>query len=884
LRRVAERVPERVAFQSSEPGAAAYTYREAFALAAAVGQMLAGAGMQLGDRVALWSRVSPSWAIAYLGILSSGGVVVPLDAGGGVADAAELVRATGSRVLIGSPDLLTPSNRSDLASSLDRLSILPLDALVRDATRTEASGTMRPVGETDLATIIFTSGTTGTPRGVVISHRSVSTTVLGMRGYMDLAPGDNVLALVPSHHVFAPVGNLLVPLVAGATITYAVITSSAELLRIVRDGGITVFPSVPQVFYALHRRIVDEVRRRPRAQRWLFFTMLRACAALRRRGVNAGRVVFKSVHQAMGGRLRVLVSGGSYCDPAVIRDLGALGFTFQQGYGMTETFGAGTLTPWREFVPGSVGVALPGMSVRVDNADEEGVGEIAVGGPAVMQGYLDDPEGTAAVLRDGWLRTGDSGYLDASGRLYVTGRRTDLIVLSSGKKVAPETLERHYAQSPAILEVCVMGVHDPSDYAGSERPHAVIVPDFDYLKAQGAVNSREVVRSEVERLSRELPPHLRVLSYEVRSTPLPRTATRKIIRWQVAAERTAPEGSGAAPRVRHEDDDALCRSEVGRRVLELVAEETRAPGPLDPSMNLELDLGVDSLQRIELIATVERAVGVRLPADSVSQCVTVRDLLRATARHVEAAHETTLRPQEHRRIRWRDLLCGPEVAQVDEPVLNAGPWMSAVQFAALKVIRLAAGVLFGFRVRGLENLPPAGAYLICPNHQSYLDGALVASAMPWPVVRRFVTLGWPAFFSGGVKTALARATNCVPIDPDTNLHRAMIVSAAALKRGKVVLIFPEGGLTWDGALQPFKKGPAILARELRVPIVPVGITGTFTVWPKGSSGPRRLGRVVLKIGKPIHVPSQPAPDEAGDAATERIAGRLREEVGALVGA
>jgi long-chain acyl-CoA synthetase len=275
---------------------------------------------------------------------------------------------------------------------------------------------------------------------------------------------------------------------------------------------------------------------------------------------------------------------------------------------------------------------------------------------------------------------------------------------------------------------------------------------------------------------------------------------------------------------------------------------------------------------------------VRLPADSVSQYVTVRDLLRTTARHVEAAHEASVRPQEHRRIRWRDLLCGPEVDQVDEPVLNAGSWMSAVQFAALKTIRFAAGVLFGFRVRGIENLPPAGAYLICPNHQSYLDGALVASAMPWPVVRRFVTLGWPAFFSGGLKTALARATNCVPIDPDTNLHRAMIVSAAALKRGKVVLIFPEGGLTWDGSLQPFKKGPAILARELRVPIVPVGITGTFIIWPKGSGGPRRLGRVVLKIGKPIHVPSQSAPDEAVDAATERIAGRLREEVGALVSA
>jgi long-chain acyl-CoA synthetase len=198
-------------------------------------------------------------------------------------------------------------------------------------------------------------------------------------------------------------------------------------------------------------------------------------------------------------------------------------------------------------------------------------------------------------------------------------------------------------------------------------------------------------------------------------------------------------------------------------------------------------------------------------------------------------------------------------------------------------IRIAAAVFFRFSTRR-RNLPPRGAYLIRPNHQSYLDGALLASALPYRVIRRFVTLGWPAFFSGGLKTALARATNCVPIDPDTNLRRAMIVSAAALKRDKVVLIFPEGGLTWDGRLQPFKKGPAILARELAVPVVPAGITGTYRVWPKGGGGPRRFARITLTFGRPIEAGDRPAPDDAADAPVEQIARRLREEIGAIVGA
>ena len=186
-------------------------------------------------------------------------------------------------------------------------------------------------------------------------------------------------------------------------------------------------------------------------------------------------------------------------------------------------------------------------------------------------------------------------------------------------------------------------------------------------------------------------------------------------------------------------------------------------------------------------------------------------------------------------------------------------------------------------MRGVEHLPARGAYLICPNHQSYLDGALVACALPFDVIRRFVTLGWPSFFTGALGRLLARATNCVPIDPDTNLRRAMIVSAAALKRGRVVLIFPEGGLTWDGRLQPFKKGPAILAHEMGVPLVPVGIMGTYKVWRKGGGGPRHLARVTMTIGKPIEIDHRPGAESSAGRRVDQIARRLREEIGTLVG-
>src|SRR5262249_22059416 len=378
-------------------------------------------------------------------------------------------------------------------------------------------------------------------------------------------------------------------------------------------------------------------------------------------------------------------------------------------------------------------------------------------------------------------------------------------------------------------------------------------------------------------------PFQRILSYEVRSTPLPRTATRKIVRWRVASERA---GDAAArhrtSHVARDSDDELCRTESCRRVLELIRDAKGAARLPDPSMNLELDLGIDSLERIELIATIEQATGVRLPDDAVSEYVTVRDVLQGTAGHLAAQGETARPRVDPQWVRWRDILTGPEPGEVDEPVLRVHPSMSTVQFAALRGMRLAAAGLFRFTVRGIENLPERGPYLICPNHQSYLDGALVASALPYAVIRRFVTLGWPAFFSGGIRTLLARATNCVPIDPDTNLRRAMIVSAAALKQGKVVLIFPEGGLTWDGGLQPFKKGPAILAHEMGVPIVPVAITGTFAIWPKGGGGPRRLARVTVTIGRPIEVHDRRT-CESTDGCIEQIARRLQGDIEALVG-
>jgi long-chain acyl-CoA synthetase len=865
-----ERFPDHVALQTfTDDVPVRYTYRETLRLARNVTQFLLRRGIAQGDRVALWSRSGPQWAIGYLGILYSGAVVVPLDFDYKSKDITAILEETECRFVFTTHDklpalreIVEEARRKPSLAVLDHAGEPPdvsgTDELFQDSPEPLPAPTLSPEDET---IIFYTSGTTGKPKGVVIARRSLDTSAFGLLQYIKFFQTDNSLAIVPSHHIFATLANLLLPLAIGSTVTYLRAVNSAELLKTIQQGGITIFPGVPQVFYLLHKKIFDEVGRKPLPVRAFFKSALNVCYLLRRAtGLNPGRVVFAQVHKIFGGRLRVLISAASYFDPKVIRDFYSLGFIVQQGYGLTETFGGGTFTPYTKNVIGSAGVPIPGVRLKIDGPDEHGVGEIAIAGSSLMRGYFKNPEATAAVLRDGWFYTGDLGYTDEGGNYYITGRSKDLIVLSSGKKVYPEEVELHYLQSPYIKEICVLASADPSNYARSERLFALVVPDFDYLKQQRMVNSKEIIRSEIEELSAALPTYKRILRYEIQAEPLPRTATRKVMRWAVQEQLAkALQREEAAPESRYkseEGDDILLASERSKIVLEAIRGESRAGQELHPDMNLELDLGFDSLQRIELIANVEQSLGIRLGDDSASQLLTIRDLLKAinraaSAHDAEAGERVGGAPAG--RITWKQILASAGTDDIaEEYVLKSKPFSEWTYFLFLKVVFVLAKILFRLKVEGVENIPRQRPYLLCPNHQSYLDGMLLSSVLPRRTLKHLFSLGYSPYFKGGIKNLIARIGKVVPIDPDTNLVRAMKVSAIGLKAEKSLLIFPEGSRSHDGTLQEFKKGAAILARELQVPVVPVAIAGAFQAWSKGSNS-IRLVPIKITIGKALQL-------------------------------
>ncbi len=896
----ATRFSQRLAVLVEAPGGAEeYTYADVQRLAAAAAAKLRAHGLKPGERCALLAENHARWCAGFLGILANGSVAVPLDVTLTPPQIATLLRDAGASAIFASGNhLATARNAAESCPQLRH--VLPLDELSPADSAPLDVGPARP---NDLAAIFYTSGTTSDPKGVELTHGNLLVEFDAVLQTIPVYPEDRILGILPLFHVLALLANFWLPLVAGASVVFLASISSAEILRVMRERRITAFVVVPQFFYLIHQRITDQVRAGGRLRQAIFRGLLALNGFTRSFGLNLGKLFFRPVHSAIGPQMRLWLTGGSRFDAAVGRDLHRMGLTLLQAYGLTECSGAATLTPEKDNRIGSVGKPLPGVEVKIrpaeiGNAEAEEspypTGEIAIRGPIVMQGYWNRPEATAAILQDGWLLTGDLGYLDPQGNLYITGRKKDVIILSSGKNIYPEEIEAHYAQSPYIKEICILGRRDPGQPL-AERLHAVVVPNFDLLRERKVVNAREILRYEIESLSIQLPSHKRILSYDIWPNELPRTTTRKLKRFQIehlvatrAAEATA--AAAPAPRQLTPEDRTWLQEPRVARALNFIARAARQKADLHPDDNLELDLGLDSMQRVELLVTLEHEFGVAVEDETANRIFTVRELVTAILAAPPAglapatAPARALRPQQPSAVpAWDAILAA---APEDDPafvhILKPKPLFTAFAFLLMRLLYLAARLLLPLRVHGREQLPRQQAYILCPNHQSYLDVFLLVSALPYHSFRRLFFLGASEFFATRPRQFIARWVNVIPVDPDANLVRAMQAGAFGLRHGKVLVLFPEGERTIDGEVKNFKKGAAILSAHLRVPIVPVALEGIYDVWPRGRR-PQRLAPVDIRIGQTLEPPAAPraASSEEMERLYARLTAQLRETVVAM---
>lgn len=575
LRDGAARFGSKVGYQQKVEGRwRRMTFGEVWHHARAFGAGLVALGLRKGDRVAIICENSLEWVVGYYGMSMAGGVGVPLYTELKSGEVQELVQRSGARFLIVSSrvaerlgDQLPPAETVIVVGATEarpgkppgflrrgRPGLLPFDQVAEQATdESRLELEQRHIEPDDLASIVFTSGTTGGMKGVMLTHKNFTSNVESIRRTLQVDEKDRMVLVLPMHHAF-PFIVFLANASFGGELTF-----ENDLLRVrdrLKETKPTIFLGVPALFEQVYRAIVRRAEAEGRLE--MFQRGLRVVdVAKRRAGVNLGRLVFREVHQQLGGSLRFAITGGAAIKPEVLLRFYRLGLPLLQGWGLSEAAPVVSAQRWfpskfffsnyYEERAGTVGVPLEGVEVKLIDVPEKeiyvhlhGEGELVVRGPNVFAGYWQAPEATAEAKLGEWLRTGDLGRIDEEGNIWITGRSKYVIVLDSGEKVVPDELEERFRESELLQDVCVV----PRKARGKTLVGAIIYPNLEAARALlggeelTEASVRALVQRELEAHAKQLAPHKRVSEIILTDTPLPKTALQDVARGRLAESYT----------------------------------------------------------------------------------------------------------------------------------------------------------------------------------------------------------------------------------------------------------------------------------------------------------------------------------------------------------
>lgn len=862
--RAAQRYRSKPALQIKRAGRwLRYSYADAFEATGAIAQRFKERGLELGDRVAICAQGSPEWALTYLAVMRAGLTAIPLDPQLSGEQAWASARFAEAKLMVASPStqaaLEGARGESDVDIVVMREPLIPRPGAARDTGPRPA-----PLTHSSVASILFTSGTTVSAKAVQLSHKNFIENARALVRTHPVSITDELLSVLPMYHAFEFTAGFLVPLVSGATITYVDQLKGAEITAAMQATGTTKMLVVPRLLRMFHDSIQSAVRSGGLLKR-AYFRVARMLSAVS--GGALARLAFYPVHKNFGGRLEMFVSGGSRLEPEVFDAFQVMGLPVYEGYGLTETAPVLTVNPPGRSKRCSVGPPLPNVELELRGQNLEGVGEVWVKAPTVMKGYLKNDEATREVIEGGWFRTGDLGRMDSEGFLYLTGRSKDLIVTAAGKNVYPDEVEALYSELPHAKELCVFGLED--DDGQGEQVHAVVVLD--------AENAPELDRSSLERdvrdaaadLGERVPMHQRIARFHFWDRELPKTSTLKakrgVIRDMVAAERqavgdrpisrsTAATGnagraatSGAHAGSRSAREPARVANEPALHVLqELLSSASRKPASeIGPGSHLQLDLGIDSIGRIDIVGSVESHFAMRIDDEQAARLARVSDILKLIG-----DREPVRQPKPSGDAFRRALGTGATDAPVNgtsSPALLPMRWF----------VRGSVQVLMNTWVRvhavGRENIPKSGPFILAPNHSSHLDTPAVITAVGG--VRRVWTAGAEDYFfdTPTKRLVFGKLLDTIAFDRHSDGVAGLRRCGAALSGGYGLLLFPEGTRSPSGEIQPFKVGVAVLAIERSAPIVPVHIHRTYDLLPKGKRV-AKPGSVTVRFGAPVHPP------------------------------
>ena len=806
-----------------------FSYGEVTDLAWRFAHELGTRGIARGDRLMVWATNSAEWVAAFFGCALKGVAVVPMDDGASADFAGRVAEQVGAKLLVG-----TRQHVEEWAASRHSIPNFSLEDLT---TMPPAPPFPVTVGREEILQIVFTSGTTADPKGVVITHGNVLANIdplqKEMQGYLKyekLVHPVRFLNLLPLSHVFGQFLGIYLPPLLGGTVIFQDDLNPSEVTNTIRQERVSVLVSVPRVLQSLKQKMERDLESEGRSE-----SFRRRFASSADKHFLRRWHIFRAIHRQFGWKFWAFISGGAALDSETEEFWGRLGYAVIQGYGLTETTSLISLNHPFRLGKGSIGKVLPGREVKL--AED---GEILVRGGGVASGYWEGSGVQAVADKHGWYRTGDIGALDAGGNLYFKGRKKETIVTPGGMNIYPEDLEAALRREPEVKDCVVVGI----DRGGNAEACAVVI-----------LREKSEVEEVVRRANQSLAEYQRMRMWmEWPQHDFPRTNTQK------------PRRNVIAEAVRRKiGDGALSRSGDGSPLGELISRVAgrAVPGLRDDSA-LDSDLGLSSLDRVELLSALEDRYQVDLSEARFSAVKTVGDLekmLRGEAATVQGYHYpawTLAWP-----VRW-------------------------VRLLAQYLLMRPAILLLGWpRIEGRENLRGVkGPLLIVSNHLGDVDPGFIVTALPMRFRHRMATatggealeaLRMPPPERGLVRGVYDRIKwflgvsllNLFPLPREAGFRKSFAYTGRAVDRGYSVLVFPEGRHTTDGNMNPFRAGIGLLAQNLGIAVLPMRIDGLFEVKHAGRKF-ASPGEIRVKIGKPVRFPA--------DIGAEKIAAALQKAV------
>ena len=742
-----------------------WSYSQLWEDSGKVASLLQSRGLTKGDQVVLWGPNSPHWVLIFFGCVRAGVVVIPLD----LRSAPDYVERVVSRT---DPKLAFTSRftpKGDVDLGVPEITFEQLEETIADMPAPEDMD----IAPDDLVEIMFTSGTTGDPKGVMLTHRNLTANIEGISQYISCDPSSRLLSILPLSHMYEQMGGLFIAMNSGASVTYPTSRQPTVLARTMRERKITALLLVPQGLELLMNGIEREIARQGKMALWSRLLKIAGRTPFRLR-----RVLFRRVHKQFGGKLDFIVSGGAALDPDLGRKWEILGVKIVQGYGATEASPVISNHAIDERRIDSTGRPLPNVEVKISDA-----GEILVRGDNVTPGYWRAPEETAAAFDGDWYRTGDLGFFDDEGFLHIQGRLKDMIVLSSGQNVFPEDIQAVLTKHPNVTDAAVVGLTKGS----SVEVHAALILD-----------NPDTAQDAVSWTNDQLAEQQRIRGFTVwPEEDFPRTHTLKVKKRLVVDTilgKIQPESPGGATSGGSSTGGA-------RGLIHIIAEVSKRDfSDITDDATLGDDLDLDSLGRVELLSAIEAELGVYMDESQLEPETTVSQL---TALVEEGSKNPPLMNFPAWGMRW---------------------WCRILRgFLQRVIIFPIVSLPYSLKITGRERLEDVtGPVIFASNHSLGLDNPLIIKAIPNSLRRRMAIAGAAQLWKNPIFWLMNPLLgNGFPLAKEGAVRPSLENMGKIIDDGWSVLIYPEGELTVGGPIKPFMTGAGLVAVEGRLPVVPL---------------------------------------------------------------